>query len=98
MMIKEVNAGVIVFVRVYPNAKEKRISYDKWKKCIKVHVDAPAVGGRANEKLVQYLRSIFGTECKIIKGIKSRDKKILVEGIRLDDVENILDDIYEKKK
>ncbi len=70
---------VLVEVRVTPNAKKARV--EETEDGLRVWVDAPAVEGRANKRLVEILAKYFGvrkSEIKIIRGEKGRNKVIEV--------------------
>ena len=49
----------------------------------KIRLAAPAVDGRANEALVEFLAAYFGVRrrsVRIVSGLKSRRKRVAVEG------------------
>jgi uncharacterized protein (TIGR00251 family) len=51
---------------------------------IKIRLAAPATEGRANEALIEFLAEKFGVakrDIRILSGVKSRDKRVLIEGI-----------------
>jgi uncharacterized protein (TIGR00251 family) len=51
---------------------------------IKLRLAAPAVEGRANEALVEFLAAYFGVPRRnvtIISGAKSRAKRVAIEGV-----------------
>lgn len=69
-------------VRVMPGAKRSMIrkEADRWK----IYVTAPALEGRANKAVIEALAAHFKarkSQIQIIKGLKSRDKTINIEGI-----------------
>jgi uncharacterized protein (TIGR00251 family) len=50
---------------------------------IKVRLAAPPTEARANEALIEFLAEEFGVakrDIRILAGIKSRDKRVLIEG------------------
>ena len=50
---------------------------------IKLRLAAPAVEGKANEALVEFLADHFGVprrNVRIVSGLKSRQKRVVVEG------------------
>jgi len=69
-------------VKVFPGAKKSL-----WKEdggIIKVYLTAPAIEGRANEALVDFLAEHFGVKrsaIEILKGLKSRHKVVNILGI-----------------
>ena len=69
-------------IKVIPKAKQNAIKEEdgKWK----VHLTAPAVDGKANKALISLLAGHFQvrkSQIEIIKGLKSRNKTISIEGI-----------------
>lgn len=69
-------------VRVMPSAKRNLIKEEDG--VLKVYLTAPAVEGKANKALIACLADHFGVRksgIQIIKGLKSRDKTINIEGI-----------------
>ena len=52
---------------------------------IKVRLAAPAVMGKANVALVEFLASYFGVprhSVRIASGLKSRRKRVVIEGVK----------------
>lgn len=72
-----------VRLRVVPNARKNEV-VGVHGDAIKVKVGAPAVEGRANEALVDFIAKKLGVarrEVSLASGEKSRDKVIAVEGL-----------------
>lgn len=70
----------VVNVKVIPNAKKNDVSEEAGR--LKVHVKAPAVGGKANKTLVEVLAEFFKvkrTSVRIVAGEKSRKKVVEVD-------------------
>jgi uncharacterized protein len=71
-----VRMGVLIRVRVTPNAQEARV--DKLGEAdFEVRVDEKAADGRANKRLLVILSEHFGipkSRILIVKGARSRDK------------------------
>ena len=64
-------------VKVIPNSKQAKAEMEKG--IIKVHVNAPAVDGKANKILIDILSGFLKVKknrIKIVKGEKSRLKQI----------------------
>lgn len=69
-------------IRVVPQAKRNMLKQED--NGLKVYLTAPAVEGKANKALKEFLAGYFGvrkSQIQIIKGLKSRDKTINIEGI-----------------
>jgi uncharacterized protein (TIGR00251 family) len=64
-----------LLLRVIPNAKQNKIVETAGR--YKVYLTAPALAGRANAALIDFLAEYFNVkrrQVKIIRGEKSRDK------------------------
>jgi len=69
-------------VKVIPNSKKASIELEKG--IIKVHVNAPAVDGKANKVLIELLSDFLKVKknrIKIVKGEKSRLKVIEIKAL-----------------
>lgn len=80
---KRSRKGITFKVRVEPRSSRKGISAFVGD-ALKIWVNAPPVGGAANEELVEILSEEFDikkTAIKIIKGHSSRNKIVEIEGI-----------------
>ncbi len=65
-------------VKVVPNAKSFQASFAE-EGVLKVRVAARATEGKANEELVRRLSKLLGAKVAIVRGLKSREKEIIVE-------------------
>jgi uncharacterized protein len=73
-------------LRVVPNAKRSEVVGEHGD-AVKVKVAAPALDGKANDALREFLSEKLGVPLRavrLIAGQKSRDKVITVEGIELE--------------
>ena len=69
-------------VKVIPNAKRNIISPEGQR--YKIHLNAPAVDGKANEALIKFLAEHYQvrkSQIEITKGLKSRHKVISIRDI-----------------
>lgn len=69
-------------VKVIPNAKRNIISPEGQR--YKIHLNAPAVDGKANEALIKFLAEHYQVrknQIEITKGLKSRHKVIIINDI-----------------
>lgn len=69
-------------VKVIPNAKRNIISPEGQR--YKIHLNAPAVDGKANEALIKFLAEHYQVrknQIEITKGLKSRHKVISIRDI-----------------
>lgn len=68
-------------VKVVPNAKRERLVEEAGR--IKVYLNAPALEGRANEALIEYLAARYQVKknaVRIIRGAKNRNKLVEIKG------------------
>lgn len=68
---------MILNIKVIPNAKRNAITEESGR--YKVHLTAPAVEGKANKALIDFLADHFGVKknkVRIIRGDKSREKVV----------------------
>ena len=90
-MIKENKEGVILQIYVQPKAKKNEIEgIDEWRGRLKIKVKAPPVGGKANKELVKFLSKLLGAEVELVKGETSREKDVLVRGMKAEEVKKKL--------
>ncbi|OGW37647.1 MAG: YggU family protein [Nitrospirae bacterium RBG_13_39_12] len=74
--------GITLKVKVEPRSSRKGIS-GLLGDTLKIRVNAPPVGGAANEELIEILSEELGikkTSIKIVSGQSSRNKVVEIEG------------------
>ena len=79
-MLKETPDGIIVNIRISPNAKKNEIITDG--EIVKIKITAQPIDGKANKALIEYLSKNFKipkSSIKIIIGDTSKDKTVLFE-------------------
>jgi len=99
IVLRGVEGGVTLAVRALPGAKKKTailgIYCEGEKARLKIAVQAPAVEGRANSALVEFLADKFGvakSHVELVSGELSRSKVFLVRGVRLVQAEVLLNE------
>jgi uncharacterized protein (TIGR00251 family) len=84
--------GATLRVRVIPRAKKNDIT--GWRdEALVVRLTAPPVGGAANKLLKRFLAKRLGirpSDVEIVRGEKSRDKVLKLEGLSQDQVTSLL--------
>jgi uncharacterized protein (TIGR00251 family) len=73
----------VLRVRVVPNAKRSEV-VGLHGEAIKIKIQAPAQGGRANGALFEFLAEKLGVPVRqvtLLAGEKSRDKIVAIEGL-----------------
>lgn len=89
-MIRKTNEGIIVNLRISPNAKKNEIIKDG--EIIKVKITALPIDGKANKALVEFFAKNFKipkTSIEILKGETSKEKTILFKTMDEDKVNNL---------
>ena len=97
LRLTPVSGGVQFPVRIQPRASSSGV-VGVHGDALKVRVTAPPVDGSANEMLVKVLATTFGVPAKaitILSGATSRTKLVRVEGVTLDDVSRVVDELAE---
>jgi uncharacterized protein (TIGR00251 family) len=85
--IREVEGGVVVSVKVQPNASKDRI-IGEYADQIKIAVTVAPEKGKANKAVIKVLSKLFGVktlDIEIVSGETSRDKKIFFRNISKED-------------
>jgi uncharacterized protein len=90
--IQEREGAVILLVRVQPRASKDEIA-GEMDGALKVRLRAPAVEGRANEALVEFLAELLKTPksaVRILSGDRSRTKRMEIRGVTRQQIEALL--------
>ncbi len=77
-MVKKTTDGIIINIRISPNAKKNEIIRDG--EIIKIKIATQPIDGKANKTLIEFLSKNFKipkTSIKILKGETSKEKTIL---------------------
>lgn len=81
-MIKETKDGIILNLKISPNASKNMFMFED--SGLKVKVTAQPIDGKANKALIEFLSKQFKvpkTYFEIIKGETSKEKTILIKNI-----------------
>lgn len=76
--LSESDQGTLLQVHVIPGSRAYEITYDGWRKELRIKVMAQPQKGKANQDVVSFLGHYFKNPV-IIAGVKSRSKKIKVD-------------------
>lgn len=77
-MIKQTKDGLMVSLKISPNAKKNEIIKDE--SGIKIKITAQPVEGKANKALIEFLSKTYKvpkTSVEIVKGDTSKEKTVL---------------------
>lgn len=86
---------MIIRVRVIPNARHSEVM-GRVGSIVRVRVAAPAVDGKANQELVDFLAEFFGVKPRyvsILRGEKGKEKTVQIEGRPEHELEEVMDSI-----
>jgi uncharacterized protein len=81
--IHERDGAAVFAVRVQPRASKDEIT-GEMAGALKVRLQAPAVEGRANEALIEFLAQLLKTPksaVRILSGERSRTKRVEIRGV-----------------
>lgn len=90
-MFKETKDGIILSLRISPNASKNEII--KEDAGIKVKITAQPIDGKANKALIEFLSKQFKipkSYFEIIRGETAKDKTILIKNTSIDYLLNIV--------
>lgn len=76
--MKQTDEGIIVNIKISPNAKKNEIINEG--EFVKVKITAQPIDGKANKALIEFLSKNFKipkTSIKILKGETSKEKNVL---------------------
>jgi len=79
--------GTIIKVRARPRSRAFKILFSDE---ILICCTSPAEKGKANKEILKEFSDLFKHKVKIVSGQNSRTKRILIESIRPEEVEEIL--------
>ncbi|ADP77185.1 protein of unknown function DUF167 [Methanothermus fervidus DSM 2088] len=89
--IMKKGSDVLLQIHVIPSSKKFGIEkYDSWRKRLYVTVKSPARKGKANKEIIEEFSKLFNKEVKIVKGIKSRDKTLVVKDVEYKKIMEII--------
>ena len=96
-MIKEVEEGIIVSLKIVPNSSKNDIVLEEG--FVKVKITAQPIEGKANKALVEYLSKLFKipkTSIEIVKGENSKDKTILLKTSDKNKISAVISELTKK--
>jgi len=86
---------MIIKVRVIPNSKRNEV-VSRIGSILRVKISAPAVEGRANEELCEFLSDFFDVKRSMVflrKGERGREKTVEITGRSEEELDEVLDTI-----
>ena len=82
--VTEKDSGIIIPVKVQPNASKERI-VGEYNGQLKIAVTAAPEKGKANKAIIKLLAEKLGTKIssiRVISGETSREKRLFIEGLK----------------
>src|SRR3569623_424301 len=90
--LTEVKDGVRILVHAQPGAKRTEI-VGVHGDALKIRIAAIPEGGEANAELLEFIARLLDAPASLLFGATSRSKVVFVSGVRIADVQRILDGI-----
>ena len=90
--IREVEGGVVVSVKVQPNASKDRV-VGEYADQLKIAVTVAPEKGKANKSVIKVLSRLLGvksSDIEILSGETSRDKKVLIRNISEEEFNRVI--------
>jgi len=90
--IREVEGGVVVSVKVQPNASRDRVVGEHGDQ-LKIAVTVAPEKGKANKSVIKVLSRLLGvksSDIEILSGETSRDKKVLIRNISEEEFNRVI--------
>ena len=92
-IIENLAAGTVIFaVRVQPRASKTEIA-GEMAGALKIRLQAPALEGRANEALIEFLAQLLKTSkgaVRILSSERSRIKRLEIRGVTKQQIERLV--------
>lgn len=88
MNVNETKDGAIIEVFVKPNSPKFEIAIDD--DAIVVFCTKQPIKGKVNKELVKEFSKLFHTKVKIVSGLTSKRKRLLITGVEKSKVEQLL--------
>jgi len=92
LALSKTDQGIILPVHVVVKARKTEIA-GLFGESLKLKVASPPIDGKANKEIIKFLSSLLGISKKqieILSGEKSKDKKLLLTGIKARTVYDVL--------
>lgn len=84
MRLRRTAQGTVVDIYVKPNSKRFKIQFEEDE--LVVHCREAPIKGKANKELIKELSRLFERRVQIVSGSTSRQKRILIENITVEEV------------
>jgi len=88
MKLLKIDQGIVLSVYVKPDSREFKIEVEDDE--LVVHCKESPIKGKVNKELVKEFSRLFKREVEIVSGFTSKQKKVLIADISLDEVADII--------
>jgi uncharacterized protein (TIGR00251 family) len=88
MKTTETKEGTIIEIYVKPNSEKFKVSLENGE--IVVRCTEEPVKGKVNKELIKEFTKIFHSQIELVSGATSRQKKLLVKGVKVSVIEEAL--------
>lgn len=91
-MFKQDKEGVVISLFIQANAPKSEI-IGEYNQLLKVKIKSPPVDGKANEEIIRFFSELFHiakNKIEILTGDKSKQKKILIRGLSLLQIQEVV--------
>ena len=88
MKLTETKDGTIVKIYVKPNQPKFKITIDGDE--IIVFATEEPIKGRVNKEIIKELEQVFHVKVELVSGLTSRQKQLLLTGVKKDKVDLLL--------
>lgn len=95
--LEERGEDVFLTFKAHPNSSKKEIIVSEYD--VDVYVNEPPDKGKANKAIIKFLAKSLGlpsSSLSIVRGVKSRNKTVLIKGVKIDYIEEKLNIIRKK--
>lgn len=94
MKLLKTDQGVVLNVYVKPDSREFKIEVEDEE--LVVYSKESPVKGKVNRELIKELSKVFKRKVEIISGFTSRQKRVLITDISLDEVNDIISEFRQE--
>lgn len=96
--LENTDGALYLLVRVVPKAKKNEVTLTESKEALKVKLTSPPVDGVANKALIKLLAKFLNirkSSITITSGKKSRNKRVKISGVKIEEIEATLKEMVE---
>jgi uncharacterized protein len=88
MSLRETGEGVILSIFVKPNSPKFKIEVDGDE--VVVYATEEPERGKVNKEIIKELTKLFHAQVEIVSGATSKEKKLFIQGIGIQEIQRVL--------